>query len=1060
MGSEFKDSDDEEIMAKCVRDSEEFCDKDRFARENHSEIERRRRNKMTAYIAELSDMVPACNSLARKPDKLTILRMAVAHMKSLRGSSNLTNDSSYKPSFLTDQELKHLLLEAADGFLFVIHCDSGMVIYASDTIVSVLGHRQEDWSGSSIFEYLHPDDVNKVKEQLCSSWDTPNNQSSINSSLNNLLSSQNANNNIPHNSIDNTTTINNKSPGSLNPGSSNTLHTNQNQAANTNNTACNGSNNNMPANTSINNNRVLDLKTGTIKKEGHHQSSNSARFCMGTRRGFICRIKCGLHEPSPQNAMKNHPRSARAMLGPSRDGEQYAVVHCTGYIKHWPPSNTTLGDKNALNSAIYQLPPNNSITTPNNHSNSNSVSHFNSNYFCLVAIGRLQIASAPNINDILTAGEGRVITEFVSRHDTSNKRLLFDNQNLDQIPINQVNIVINQAAVSSLESSDQLNSVNNCGRTYDFTFVDQRVFDVLGYQTQEVLGKSCFEFYHPDDMNLMKETFEQVIKMKGQMMSVMYRFRHKSGKWICLQSNLYAFLNPYSEALEFIIANNSLAKPLKCDRIIESDPQTTLVINEQPTYKNTFETLKNSAKRNDKMLNDEKMMTQDKAYMSSESNGINRIVVTHNKVDLQNNSTRNENQGDISLNDYMKESNIHLNNVPLILRDNKVSVISHCDKLPRPTQGHSTDQNLGYYFGGQERPLGNNVKDASLYGTHAGSSMPTNQDCNNNNLPIPGSSLLSTVPHGDGYFYDYHQNISMNDFVDQQEPWFGSTQTQPDNTDYHSRSRDWNSRQNFYTSGCVEGNVDRIYEYSSKNIPSHDLHQHNIDHLQNIPNELVPEHISHFFSEHYSEISNSNINNLNLSNPSFSNNYPSHMPQHTNLQHITTQLGTGEGEDNIPNKYFRDQKYADQIKDQDHLHPYTNLSTPWADHHNFSHPQNIISNDDRLLNNVIVENNDPSRTVIINNNNSIPERSNQYPHSLLGLTAYHQGFQPSAETSFYNNAQSVMAIPLDHPNQQSANKMNSFLNQNINHLPSSNINDINNTANFDDLSAMMFSTFQ
>ena len=34
---------------------------------------------------------------------------------------------------------------------------------------------------------------------------------------------------------------------------------------------------------------------------------------------------------------------------------------------------------------------------------------------------------------------------------------------------------------------------------------------MLGYQPQDILGKSVYDFYHPDDQLQMKETFEQGI---------------------------------------------------------------------------------------------------------------------------------------------------------------------------------------------------------------------------------------------------------------------------------------------------------------------------------------------------------------------------------------------------------------------------------------------------------------------------------------------------------------------------------------------------------------------
>ena len=81
-----------------------------------------------------------------------------------------------------------------------------------------------------------------------------------------------------------------------------------------------------------------------------------------------------------------HRLRQRSALGPSRDGHHYAVVHCTGYIKNWPPSGVPM-DRGA-------------------DDDSHSGSHC-----CLVAIGRLQVTSTPNTSDLVgsTSTSGIVI---------------------------------------------------------------------------------------------------------------------------------------------------------------------------------------------------------------------------------------------------------------------------------------------------------------------------------------------------------------------------------------------------------------------------------------------------------------------------------------------------------------------------------------------------------------------------------------------------------------------------------------------------------------------------
>ncbi|XP_048785058.1 aryl hydrocarbon receptor nuclear translocator isoform X14 [Lagopus muta] len=380
-------------------------DKERFARENHSEIERRRRNKMTAYITELSDMVPTCSALARKPDKLTILRMAVSHMKSLRGTGNTSTDGTYKPSFLTDQELKHLILEAADGFLFIVSCETGRVVYVSDSVTPVLNQPQSEWFGSTLYDQVHPDDVGKLREQLSTSE--------------NALTG-----------------------------------------------------------------RILDLKTGTVKKEGQQ----SMRMCMGSRRSFICRMRCGNSSVDSVSVnrlsfMRNRCRNG---LGATKDGEpHYVVVHCTGYIKAWPPAGVSLPDDD-----------------PDAGQGSK---------FCLVAIGRLQVTSSPNCTDMSNVCQP---TEFISRHNTEGI----------------------------------------------FTFIDHRCVATVGYQPQELLGKDIVDFCHPEDQQLLRDSFQQVVKLKGQVLSVMFRFRSKNREWLWMRTSSFTFQNPYSDEIEYIICTNTNVK--------------------------------------------------------------------------------------------------------------------------------------------------------------------------------------------------------------------------------------------------------------------------------------------------------------------------------------------------------------------------------------------------------------------------------------------------------------------------------------------------------------------
>ena len=51
-----------------------------------------------------------------------------------------------------------------------------------------------------------------------------------------------------------------------------------------------------------------------------------------------------------------------------------------------------------------------------------------------------------------------------------------------------------------------------------------------------------------------------VLKLKGQVMSIMYRFRASNREWVWLRTSAFSFQNPYTDEVEYIVCTNTSAK--------------------------------------------------------------------------------------------------------------------------------------------------------------------------------------------------------------------------------------------------------------------------------------------------------------------------------------------------------------------------------------------------------------------------------------------------------------------------------------------------------------------
>ncbi|ODN00419.1 Period circadian protein, partial [Orchesella cincta] len=94
-----------------------------------------------------------------------------------------------------------------------------------------------------------------------------------------------------------------------------------------------------------------------------------------------------------------------------------------------------------------------------------------------------------------------------------------------------------------------------------FGHMDSDAISYLGHLPQDLIGNSVLDYYHPEDMGLMKEIYEGVMQEQGKpFRSKPYRFRAYNGTFAMLETDWSCFINPWSWKLEFVIGQHRVLK--------------------------------------------------------------------------------------------------------------------------------------------------------------------------------------------------------------------------------------------------------------------------------------------------------------------------------------------------------------------------------------------------------------------------------------------------------------------------------------------------------------------
>ncbi|MFB6142814.1 MAG: PAS domain-containing protein, partial [Halorientalis sp.] len=91
---------------------------------------------------------------------------------------------------------------------------------------------------------------------------------------------------------------------------------------------------------------------------------------------------------------------------------------------------------------------------------------------------------------------------------------------------------------------------------------------VLGYDSDDLVGRDVFEFMHPEDREAVRETFEETVTADEERTTqALFRFRSADGSWIWLESRMSNDL--VSEVGGYVVSSRDVTDRVEAERARE-----------------------------------------------------------------------------------------------------------------------------------------------------------------------------------------------------------------------------------------------------------------------------------------------------------------------------------------------------------------------------------------------------------------------------------------------------------------------------------------------------------